>query len=313
MKRLRIYQDKRFRDHPAGDSHVESADRLRAVEAAIFESTVLKDAEFSDAVNVDRKYLNLVHKAEYLDQLKQLCDSSARIESAEIDVAPKSWNAAMLAAGASSDAVLSLLANEIDVGFVAPRPPGHHAESQKSLGFCLINNAAVAAVTALENGIKRVAILDWDLHHGNGTQEIFWNDPRVLFMSFHQRNLYPKISGNEDETGGPNAPGLTINRPLEPETGDECIAGLFDHTLTPAITAFKPELLIISAGFDGHRDDLLGKLTFTENGYIDMTRRVLQWGNTLGCGIVSILEGGYALTPLALCTVAHCETLLKGA
>ncbi len=311
MKRLRIYQDKRFREHPAGEGHVESAERLKIVEAAIDNSAILHDAEFSDAVFVDPKLLRKVHTAEYLESIEQQCNDNSTILTAEIIVAPKSWQAALLGAGACADAVNSVLSNEIDYAFIAPRPPGHHAESNQALGFCLINNVAVTAMAALESGVKRVAILDWDLHHGNGTQEIFWNEPRVLFMSMHQRNLYPAFSGNERETGGPEAPGKTLNLPLEPGTGNEVLSDIFRQNLTPELEKFKPELILISAGFDGHREDPLGRLLFTEDGFEFMTKEILQWSKKFGCGIVSVLEGGYGLKSLADSTVVHLETIVR--
>ncbi|MDK9701342.1 MAG: histone deacetylase [bacterium] len=312
MNRLRIYQDLRFREHPAGEIHIESPKRLRAVAEAFDKSDVLCDAEFSDGILCESAQMELAHAPEYIAHLKRWCDLSEFIPSAEIELSPKSWVAIQAAAGSCIDAVQSALDGDIDCAFVAPRPPGHHAEYRRPLGFCMINNIAIAASYALKNGVGKVAILDFDLHHGNGTQNIFWNNPNALFMSFHQDRLFPLTTGTTQEQGGLDALGMTINLPLQPGVGDEILPGMFEDVINPAIKNYQPEMIFLSAGFDGHKDDILGNLQFTEDGFRWITQQALKWASDLKCPIVSVLEGGYTLESLASSALVHCETLLLG-
>ena len=312
MNRLRIYQDPCYRDHLASINHPESPARLQAIADAINAAPALKDAEFSGGVPVERSALERVHDPEYLDDLAEWCRQGTFIASAEIPVDEKSWHALRHAAGAAVDAVASAVDDEIDAAFLAIRPPGHHAERDRALGFCLVNNVAIAAGEALARGLERVAILDFDLHHGNGTQHIFWDEPRVLFISIHEAHLYPAFTGSVDERGGPNAIGKNINIPLKAGSGDEALHSAFDEICDAAISSFQPQLLLLSAGFDGHVDDPLGSLRYSDDGYKYISNRVLQWSAVYGCKIVSILEGGYNTEVLARCVTDHCTMLLEG-
>lgn len=221
---------------------------------------------------------------------------------------PDSYDTALLAAGGILDVVDRVMSGELDNGFAAVRPPGHHAETQRPMGFCLFNNIAVAAAHALSHhGLERVMIIDWDVHHGNGTQEIFWNDRRVVFLSLHQYPFYPG-TGAFEEIGGPDAHGMTVNIPMAAGFGDEEWIAAFRRVVTPVADQFKPELVLLSAGFDAHADDPLGGMRVTEGGFGTMADEVLAIArNHAGGKLVAVLEGGYNIAALE----ASVETVLR--
>jgi acetoin utilization deacetylase AcuC-like enzyme len=221
---------------------------------------------------------------------------------------PDSYDTALLAAGGALDMVDRVMAGELDNGFVAARPPGHHAESSRAMGFCLFNNIAVAAAHALsQHGIERVMIIDWDVHHGNGTQEIFWNDRRVLFLSLHQFPFYPG-TGAIDEMGGPDARGFTVNIPMMASFGDEEWAAAFRRVVVPVADQFAPQLVLVSAGFDAHARDPLGGMRVTLTGFAIMADEVLSIARDHAGGkVIAVLEGGYDLAALE----TSVETVLR--
>jgi acetoin utilization deacetylase AcuC-like enzyme len=225
-------------------------------------------------------------------------------------MSPKSWDAALTAIGAANAAVDDVFSGAASNVFVASRPPGHHAEKAAAMGFCLFNNAAIAARHAQKkHGAERVAIIDWDVHHGNGTQDIFWDDPSVLYCSTHQLPLFPG-SGRRNETG---AFGNVVNVPLAPDTGSEAFREAFGTRILPRIDDFAPDLIIISAGFDAHHRDPLADINLTEDDFDWATGYVLERAARY-CDnrLVSLLEGGYDLHGLAFSVAAHVGRLMKG-
>lgn len=223
-----------------------------------------------------------------------------------------SWDAARYAAGGAIQATEAVVSGRASNAFALVRPPGHHATPARPMGFCLFNNIAVAARHALDTlGIERLALVDYDVHHGNGTQDIFYHEPRALFCSSHASPLYPG-TGQETEIGAGDALGTTINVPLPHEAGDVCAARVFDEVLAPAIRRYAPQLIFVSAGFDGHWADPLGPLALSVRGYAALTARLLALADELCDGrLVLVLEGGYNRQALGACVVAVLRVLLR--
>jgi acetoin utilization deacetylase AcuC-like enzyme len=221
-------------------------------------------------------------------------------------MSPDSLEAALRAAGAVCAAVDAQLDGRATRAFCAVRPPGHHATRATAMGFCLFNNVAVGAAHALARGVERIAVIDFDVHHGNGTQDICWNEPRVLYASTHQWPLYPG-TGAREERGAGNI----VNAPLAPRSGSAEFRGAFETTVLPALHAFKPQLVMISAGFDAHRLDPLADLNLEAADYAWVTRELVDIAQKYASGrVISSLEGGYSLTALRDCTAAHVAALM---
>jgi acetoin utilization deacetylase AcuC-like enzyme len=268
--------------------------------------------ELADAVHpveprpATRDELAAVHPPTFLDALERFCAAGGGDLDPDTPVVPASWEAALLAAGAGLDVVERLLAGEGDAAFCAVRPPGHHATPTRAMGFCLLNNVAVAAATLAARG-ERVVVIDWDAHHGNGTQDAFWADPRVLYVSLHQYPLYPG-TGRLDDVGEGAGEGSTINVPLPAgATGDVYLSAL-DDVVSPVLEAFGPTWLLVSAGYDAHRADPLTGLGLTSGDFADLTDRTLAFAPP-GRRIF-FLEGGYDLTALADSTAATIARLV---
>ncbi|MCX7836246.1 MAG: histone deacetylase [bacterium] len=312
MNRLRIYWDSRCLKHPGTGGNAEVPERLLAIQDAINKSTLLKEAEISTANPCSIQDLALVHDEKYLQFIQDACEKEVFLASAEIMLAKDSWTALKLTVGAGIESVQSIQNNEMDCAFIAMRPPGHHAERAKAMGFCLVNNVAITAEYAKKNGFERILILDWDVHHGNGTQHIFWDDPNVFFISIHQENIYPFMDDRPEHSGGGEAVGKTLNVPLPYGSDGNDLKQVWLEKIDPTVIQFQPNLIIISAGFDAHKLDHLAGLQFVEEDYQWMTSKVNQWAKRFQAKIISYLEGGYNLTALANSVVVHCETLLKG-
>jgi acetoin utilization deacetylase AcuC-like enzyme len=282
--------------HDTGPAHPERPARVRAALAGIDEAG-LRDAVVAlEPRRASEEELVRVHPVEYLRALRAFCEAGGGMLDPDTGASPGSWDTALLAAGAALTAVDALANGEGSVAFVAARPPGHHASADVPMGFCLLNNVAVAAAALAARG-ERVLIVDWDVHHGNGTQDIFWDDPRVLYVSTHQSPLYPG-TGAANETGGPGAPGLTLNVPLPPgATGDVLLAAL-DIAVAPAVQRFAPTWVLVSAGFDAHRADPLAALELSAGDFADVARRVAQFAPAGRLAL--LLEGGYDLDALRM-------------
>ncbi|MSO72037.1 MAG: histone deacetylase family protein [Rhodospirillaceae bacterium] len=293
--------------HDTGSHHPECPDRLRSVLKALDQSALTglmrEVAPEATVAEVAR-----AHPGGYItDILAAMPREGLRYLDGDTVVSPGSAEAMMRAAGAAVRAVNAVAAGEADNAFCAVRPPGHHAESTRPMGFCLVNNAAVAALHARAvHHCQRVAVIDFDVHHGNGTQEMFWNDAEAFYASTHQFPFYPG-TGSRQERGGHNN---VVNVPLAAgDRGDVFRGGLRDEIL-PALTAFQPDFVIISAGFDAHKDDPLGQLRLTETDFAWATTAIMDVAdNVCGGRVVSVLEGGYNLDALADCVTAHVETL----
>ena len=293
--------------HDSGAGHPERRARLDAALAGI------DDADLRDAVialeprRATEDELTRVHPAPYLEALHAFCDAGGGALDPDTVAVAGSWDTALLAAGAALAAVDGLARGEADVAFVAARPPGHHALSDEPMGFCLLNNVAVAAAMLAERG-ERVLIVDWDVHHGNGTQAIFWDDPRVLYVSTHQWPLYPG-TGRMGETGGPGAPGLTVNVPLPPRATGDVLLRAIDDVMAPVVERFAPTWVLVSAGFDAHRADPMAGLELTAGDFADMAARVQRFAPAPG-RLALILEGGYDLDALRLSVGASLAAVL---
>ena len=300
---LRLYTHTACLGHDTGPGHSERPDRLRAVIAAL--DTAFPDHAWTPATPASREALVRVHQAGYVDDLLARAPGSIEWLDPDTAISPGSLPAALHAAGAGIDAVDWAMDGPDRHAFCAVRPPGHHAESATAMGFCLFNNIAAAAAHALAKGVTRVAIVDFDVHHGNGTQAIFTTEPRVRFASSHEMPLYPG-SGEASETGIGNI----FNAPLAGGSGSREFREVWSTRLLPAIEAFAPQLLLVSAGFDAHRDDPLASLQLDPADYGWLTTELRRIADAHADGrIVSMLEGGYDLDGLAASAVAHVRAL----
>jgi acetoin utilization deacetylase AcuC-like enzyme len=293
--------------HDTGPHHPERPERLRAVADGIADAGV--GGERLPLRHATRAELERVHSAAYLDALERFCAAGGGALDPDTVVARGSWHTALAAAGAGLAAIDALGGGEGVAAFVAARPPGHHAVRTRAMGFCLINNVAVAAAALAARG-ERVLIVDWDVHHGNGTQEIFWDDPAVAYFSTHQSPLYPG-TGHIGETGGPGAPGGTVNVPLPPGATGDAVRRAVEELAQPLADAFRPGWVLVSAGFDAHRDDPLADLQLTSGDYADLARLVA--GLAPGPGrVVLFLEGGYDLQAVRHSVAATLSALVGG-
>lgn len=303
-----LYSHPVFLSHDTGYQHPECADRLRSIESAL-EAPEFNNLFRKEAPKGTIDQILTVHSKEYIDRIfRAIPEQGSGYIDGDTVLSKDSGTAALHAVGAVCDAVDKLMSGQADNAFCAVRPPGHHAETKRAMGFCLFNNVAIAANHARrQHGIKRVAIIDFDVHHGNGTQEIFYNDPGVLYASTHQMPLYPG-TGRQSETGVGNI----FNAPLHPGDGSTAFQKAMNEIIFPALNQFKPEFILISAGFDAHRDDPLASLNFTDSDYAWVTRELLGLADQHGAGkIVSALEGGYNLKALASSVAAHVSELMK--
>jgi acetoin utilization deacetylase AcuC-like enzyme len=297
----------------AGDSehrvagHPERPDRLAAVLAGVNDLHLEGDLVTAPLRLASRDELTRVHAGTYLDELSAFCEQGGGDLDPDTYATPDSWIIAQYAAGAGLAALEELQRLEEGVAFVAVRPPGHHALRDRALGFCLLNNIAVAAASLVEQG-ERVLIVDWDVHHGNGTQGIFWDEPNVLYVSTHQWPLFPG-SGRAREIGGRQALGRTVNLPVpEGATGDVLRQAL-DRVAAPVIDEFQPTWVLVSAGFDAHRDDPLANLMLTSGDYAELARMVASFAPRPG-RLALFLEGGYDLSALRSSVTATLGALL---
>jgi acetoin utilization deacetylase AcuC-like enzyme len=303
---LRLYTHPACLLHDPGPGHAERPARLQAVLQALDHDRHAALERF-DAPLATREQLLRVHSAAHIDHI---LSSAPREGTHQLDpdtfMSPGSVEAALRAAGAAVAAVDAVMAGDIQHAFCAVRPPGHHATRDQAMGFCLFNNIAVAAAHALAaHGLKRIAIADFDVHHGNGTQAIFEREPRVLFISSHQSPLYPD-SGREDERGVGNI----VNATLSPGAGSYEFRELWEGLLLPRLHAFEPQLVLVSAGFDAHRSDPLADLKLGQEDYAWITERLVALAHTHASGrLVSTLEGGYDLAALAASASAHVSAL----
>jgi len=280
--------------------HPERPERLERVMELLKQKGMLERLVALEPAPATEAEIELVHSSAHHLRVQQVAARGGGHMDADTFVSARSYDAAMLAAGGVNTAVRAVLQGEIDNAFCLVRPPGHHATPDRAMGFCLFNNVAVAArVAQQENGLERVLIVDFDVHHGNGTQDIFYQDPSVLYFSTHQYPYYPG-TGDWGETGHRQGEGTTVNAPLPPGVGDAGYADVFRSLLWPVAQRFRPQLILVSAGFDAHWSDQLAFMLLSLNGYAHLTRELYDIAQALCDGrIVFVLEGGYHLDVLA--------------
>jgi acetoin utilization deacetylase AcuC-like enzyme len=291
--------DEIFVQHRAPSGHPERPARAEAVRDALHAAGIKSRGTHVPARPATDDELARVHAPAYLDELAQRIPGKTGWLDPDTYFSPGSWDAARVAVGSVCQLATSTLAGEYTSAIAVVRPPGHHATRERAMGFCLFNNVAAAAAAARAAGAARVAIVDWDVHHGNGTQDIFWTDPSVLYLSVHQFPYYPG-TGAPTEIGGPGALGGTVNVGLPSGAGDADYCAVFDHVFAPALDRFKPELVFISAGFDAFEHDPLAGMRVTHAGFAAMAHRLRAIAERHAGGrVVAVLEGGYDLHGLA--------------
>jgi acetoin utilization deacetylase AcuC-like enzyme len=296
-------------EHETGHGHPERPDRIRAIEAEL-ESRDWLGWEPREAPAASEEQLLRVHPADYVERVREM---SARSQAFDMDTptSPGSYEAALRAAGGACALVEALLSGGERTGFSAMRPPGHHAERATAMGFCLFANVAVAARHALDAlGAERVLVLDWDVHHGNGTNTLCHDTPEVLFASIHQFPFWPG-SGARDVGGAGPGEGYALNLPVPGGTGEAAFLSLIEHIVVPAGRQYRPDLILISAGYDAHRNDPLGGLELDTSSFARMSSRIRALGEELGAPVGAVLEGGYDLSSLAD-SVAETMAALSG-
>lgn len=334
MSSIAFISSPRFVEHDTGPSHPERPDRIRAIHRAVRLAGLIEspdpfpefEIEFGpnlaraerpilelEAELAAESWLNTVHTLPMIHQVKRAVQHHAVLDQSDTPTCPASYEIALLSLGSALRACDFVLEQPGRRAFSAARPPGHHAEMARSMGFCLFNNAAIAArYLQRQYGLERVAIVDFDVHHGNGTQDCFEDDNTVLYVSIHEdpRVIYPG-SGYDYEVGRDIGRGFTLNVSMPPMSDDAAYANAFDSKIIPKLDDFKPQALIISAGFDAHMDDPLAHIELSDDGFDMMTRKLLGVANVYCNGqVVSLLEGGYNLRALGRCVVKHIMAMM---
>ncbi len=312
MSKTGFIFDKRYLDHDTGVRHPENSQRLIATMTHLESQPWFSDLVHLQPSRVEREWLESVHQSDYIDRAWQQCNAGSKIlDDPDVTICESSFDVAALATGGALTAVDSVMRGETSNGFALVRPPGHHAEFSRAMGFCLFNSIAIAARYIQKRyGIEKVAILDWDVHHGNGTQHCFEQDPSVLFISLHQYPYYPG-SGSYSETGTGAGANATVNCPMSAESTDEDYEKAFVERVLPALNAFAPQAVLVSAGFDAHVADPLARINLSTQFFGWMTEAILEVADSHAQGrLISLLEGGYNLQYLPLCVSTHLHTLM---
>lgn len=296
-----------YLNHDTGPNHPERPDRLRASLSALQESDIWEQLHPIEATPASTAQLLYAHESTYPDHIKQHCEAEVPL-TYDTTVVKASYDIALLSTGGVLNAANAVATGAVQNAFAMVRPPGHHATPNQSMGFCLFNNIAIAArYLQREHGAGKVAIVDWDVHHGNGTQDIFYEDESVFFFSIHQSPLYPG-TGSSYERGSGKARGTILNVPMPAGSGDSEYTEVFTDILIPALQDFAPEFTLISAGFDAHYLDPLAGTELTATGFATLTDLILEFAEGR---VVSALEGGYSLEGVSESVVAHVECLIK--
>jgi len=306
MRRTGYVYDERYLRHNPGDWHPERPDRLKAIQKNLEESSLAELVVPIQPYAAPLKWVERLHDPEYIRRFQEACKRGLPIFLVpDCGICPESYDIALLAAGGVLAAADAVMEGKVDNAFCAVRPPGHHAERNRAMGFCFFNNIAIGAVYLLENfGLERVAIVDWDVHHGNGTQHLFEADPRVFYLSMHEdpEYCYPG-TGFRRETGMGPGRGFTLNLPFPPHSVDEDYLGALKKEGLGRLREFAPQFLMISAGFDAHQSDPLAHMSLSREAYRQMTNLILDLAQeTAGGRLITVLEGGYNLEVLEECT-----------
>jgi acetoin utilization deacetylase AcuC-like enzyme len=304
-----LYSHPKCIEHDMGAGHPESPDRLRAVMEAL-KADAFNGLDRREAPMAELDQIARVHPRDYVDQIMAAIPESGHVQlDPDTCVCPASGEAGLRASGAVCAAVDAVMADEAANAFCAVRPPGHHAEQTRPMGFCFFNNVAVGALQAREaHGLTRVAVVDFDVHHGNGTQAMFWDDENLFFGSSHQSPFYPGTGGAAER----GATGNIVNTPLAAGSGSREFRQVWEGVILPALAEFEPEFLLISAGFDAHQADPLAALRLNEEDYAWVTRKLMKIADDHCAGrIVSTMEGGYDLAALARSAAVHVKTLMQ--
>ena len=306
-----LYCSPRFLDHETGN-HPECANRIRPIPERLEQTGLAERCRRPDFKRVGRRQLARVHSPTYIDEIMAYARLGGGYIEPDTVVSPASYEVALLAAGCACDAVERVVRGEDTRALCLVRPPGHHALVNRTMGFCLFNNIAVAARLAVDTlDIDRVLIVDWDIHHGNGTQATFWEEPRVGFLSIHRWPFYPG-TGDADETGGGPGLGTTLNLPVAFGTPRDDYLARFRNSLEKFAARIKPQLILLSAGFDAHRRDPVGNLELETEDFIPLTNLVLDVADAHAGGkMVSLLEGGYDPQVMADCVELHLAEMMK--
>jgi len=301
-----------YLEHDMGPGHPESPERLRALMKHLEETGLRERLVDIEPAPASLEWIETVHSSDYVRFVREVCEKGGGLLDTGDTVAnARSYDVALMAAGGGLAAVDAVMDGRVERAFCAVRPPGHHAERDCAMGFCLFNNVAIAAeYVRKKHGIERVLIVDWDVHHGNGTEHSFADSADVAYFSIHQFPHYPGTGAAGDDGTG-EGKGFTVNVPMSAGAGDEEFIAAFNERFLPKAREFKPTFVLISAGFDAHRSDPLSALQVSEDGYREMTRMLCELADeTAGGRVVSFLEGGYSLTAMPSAAAAHIEELI---
>ncbi len=314
MRKTGFLHDDRYLLHRTASYHPECSDRLKAIYKGIEDGGLIPKLTLMKAKRADQRWIEAVHRVKYIMRFEEAClYGLTEFESADNQMCGESFEVALLAVGGILDAIRMMMEGQIDNAFCTVRPPGHHAEVEKAMGFCYFNNVAIAArYLQSEYGIKRVGIVDFDVHHGNGTQHIFEADPSVFYYSIHEHPSFAfPGTGREFEKGIGEGEGFTLNSPVLPGQSDKEYKKLMERDLFPAFDTFRPEIILTSTGFDAHEDDDMSGVNLTTAGYSWIMERIIEMADKYSDGrLISVLEGGYCLPRLPELAKNHVEILM---
>jgi acetoin utilization deacetylase AcuC-like enzyme len=315
MKRTGFLYDERYLLHDTGPNHPESPERLKAIYQGIKQAGLLPNLTLIQAMRADLEWIETVHSKNYIKRFEAACRSgNSTFDSPDNQMCAETFETALLAVGGVLDTVRQVMTGQIDNVFCAVRPPGHHAEREFAMGFCYFNNVAIAArYLQAEWAIQRVGIVDFDVHHGNGTQHIFEEDPTVFYYSIHQHPTFAfPGTGRVFETGEGEGVGTIRNYPVLPGHGDKEYQGLVERDLMPVMEAFSPEVILVSAGFDAHVDDDMSDIQLSTEGFSRIMQRIVALAQHCSNGrLISVLEGGYCIKRLPELAANHVKILLN--
>ena len=313
MGRTGVVRDSRYMEHVMDPGHPESPERLKAIYQMLDEEMRDRGLEEIKPRPATREELERVHGPKYIDLVASTAGKPYCRLDMDTSTCARSYEAALLAAGGLSELIRAVMEGKLKNGFALIRPPGHHAERDRAMGFCLFNNVAIGACYGIRNfPLEKILIVDWDVHHGNGTQNSFYDDPRVLYVSTHRYGFFYPGSGGATEVGKGKGEGFTVNVPLSTGCGDSEYGNIFEKFLKPIALEYRPELILVSAGFDIHCDDPLGGMEVTEKGFARLTQILMEIAEATAQGrLVITLEGGYSVSGQRQSVKAVLEELVQ--